>query len=139
MAWIEEKKRSDAGTSAIVRGRLGRTRSGGMQTETFGAGSDAQNPARAEGFRQMVAAAGEHWPDGWVRGEGFVRSREDADPMVAPPIVGQIGEEYVRQIADYPPGQRKRYLDQLRILSGVFRSRNIGPLPPVRSCRDPGP
>jgi hypothetical protein len=37
MARIEEKKRSDAGKSAIVRWRLGRTRSGGMQTETFGA------------------------------------------------------------------------------------------------------
>ena len=59
MAWIEDKKRSDGGTSAIVRWRLGGTGSGGTQTETFGAGGDAQNQARAEGFKQMVAAAGE--------------------------------------------------------------------------------
>jgi hypothetical protein len=51
----------------------------------------------------MVAAAGEHWPDGWVRGAGFVPSREDADPMVAPPIVGQIGEEYVARSWTAPP------------------------------------
>jgi hypothetical protein len=31
----------------------------------------------------MVAAAGEDWPDGWVKGQGFVRDRVDADSMVA--------------------------------------------------------
>lgn len=93
MAWIEEKKRSDGGTSAIVRCRLGGTRSGGMQTETFGAGSDAQNRARAEGFKQLAAAAGERWPDGWVRGAGFGRPREDADPMVAPPRRGRLRDD----------------------------------------------
>ena len=30
----------------------------------------------------------------------------------------EAGEEYVRQIVDLSPGQRKRYLDQLRILPG---------------------
>jgi hypothetical protein len=90
-----------------------------MQTETFSAGSDAQNLARAEGFQQMVEAAGHEWPDGWVRGMGFVRPREDADPMQPPPTVAEIGEEYVRQIVDLSPSQRKRYLDQVRILAGV--------------------
>jgi hypothetical protein len=58
MAWIERKTRSDGGTSAVVRWRLGGTREGRMQTETFGAGSDDQNLARADGFRRMVVAAG---------------------------------------------------------------------------------
>ena len=52
-----------------------------MQTETFSAGSDDQNLARAEGFRRMVEAGGHEWPDGWVKGMGFVRPRQDADPM----------------------------------------------------------
>jgi hypothetical protein len=30
-----------------------------------------------------------------------------------------IGEEYVRQIVDLSPGQRKRYLGQLRVLAGI--------------------
>jgi hypothetical protein len=40
--------------------RLGGSRTGARQTETFGAGSDAQNRARAEGFLTMVTAAGEN-------------------------------------------------------------------------------
>ena len=43
--------------------------SSSQQTETFGAGTDEQNQARAEGFVKMVAAAGEDWPDGWVKGQ----------------------------------------------------------------------
>lgn len=51
MAWIEQKRRSDGGTSAVVRWRVGGTRSGRTQTETFGAGSDEQNVARARGLK----------------------------------------------------------------------------------------
>ena len=63
MAWIEQKRRSDGGTSAMVRWRVVCNRSGRMQTETFGAVSDDQNLARAEGFKRMVEAAGQEWPD----------------------------------------------------------------------------
>jgi integrase len=119
MAWIQRKQRSDGGTSAAVRWRLGGARSGPMQTETFSADNDDQKLARPQGFQRMVEAAGHEWPDGWVKGMGFVRPREDADPMQPPPTVGKMGEEYVRQIVDLSPGQRKRYLDQVRILAAV--------------------
>lgn len=119
MAWIEQKQRSDGGRSAIVRWRLGGTRSGRMQTETFGAGSDEQNLARAEGFKRMVEAAGQEWPDGWVKGEGFVRRHSTDDPMKPPPTFAEVGEEYVRQIVDLSPGQRKRYLSEIRIITAV--------------------
>src|SRR3712207_95519 len=62
MAWIEQKMRSDGGRLAVVRWRLGGSRPGRMQTETFGAGSDDQNLARAAGFKRMVEAAGQEWP-----------------------------------------------------------------------------
>ena len=62
-------------TSYLVKWRLGGTRPGRMQLEIFGAPSDAPNHARAEGFRDMVVAAVEFWPDGWVRGRDFVRDR----------------------------------------------------------------
>ncbi len=64
MAWIQSKKRSDGGVSARVVWRLGGTADGAYQSETFGAGSNAQNRARADGFKKMVDAAGQRWPDG---------------------------------------------------------------------------
>ena len=115
MAWIEKKKRSDGGVSARVVWRLGGTRGGAYQSETFSAGTDAQNVARADGFKRMVDAAGQRWPDGWVKGEGFVRPA-GKDPLTAPPRFVDLGEEYVRQIVDLSPGQRKRYLGHLKVL-----------------------
>ena len=130
MAYITTRKRSDGGTSYRVRWRLGGSRDGKFQIETFGAGTDEQNHARAEGFVKMVTADGEHWPDGWVKGQGFVRPLGDSDPMVAPPTVAELGEAYVRQIVDCSPGQRKRYLDQLRILKDVTADGPTGPYKP---------
>lgn len=118
MAWIEKRKRADGGVSARVIWRLGGARDGEKQVETFGVGSDAQNLARADGFKKMVDASGQRWPEGWVKGEGFVRPK-GADPMTAPPRFVDIGEEYVRQIVDLSPGQRKRYLGHLGVLKRV--------------------
>jgi len=78
MASIEQRRRSDGGLSARVRWRLGGIRDGQRQVETFSAGTDEQNLARAAGFRKMVEAAGQQWPDGWVKGEGFVRTHTTA-------------------------------------------------------------
>ncbi|OUZ11052.1 hypothetical protein BHE97_06385 [Aeromicrobium sp. PE09-221] len=114
MAWIEQRHRTDSGISVRVKWRLGGGRTGPFQIETFSAGTDAQNRARAEGFKKMVEAAGGNWPDGWVKGEGFVRSRDDR--YVPPPPFAEVAEEYVRQIVDLSPGQRSRYLSQVRVL-----------------------
>nr|MCW2727339.1 hypothetical protein [Aeromicrobium sp.] len=118
MAWMQERRRADGGISVRVEWRLSGGRTGPRQEETFSAGSDAQNRARAQGFKQMVEAAGGRWPDGWVRGEGFVRAH-DQDPYSPPPSFAAVGEEYVRQIVDLSPGQRKRYLSQIRVLAGL--------------------
>jgi hypothetical protein len=112
MAWIEKWKRAGGGTSMRVPWRPGVARGGPRERETFGSGTDEQNLARAEGFKKMGDAAGQHWPDSWVEDEGFVRARGaggDVDPMLPPPAFDVIGEEYVRQIVDITPGQRKRY------------------------------
>lgn len=118
MAWIEQRKRSDGGLSASVLWRLGGGRDAARQRETFSAGSDAQNLARADGFRQMVDAAGQRWPDGWVKGMGFVRPLVEEPAAVSPvaPAFAEVAEEYVRQIVDLSPGQRSRYLGQIRTL-----------------------
>ena len=117
MAWIEQRRRADGGVTARVFWRPGGCRDTPREWETFGAGSDAQNLARADGFKRMVEAAGQRWPDGWVKGEGFVRPPDVTDPMTPPPSFDEIGEEYVRQIVDLSPGQRKRYLGQLQVLA----------------------
>jgi hypothetical protein len=117
MAWIEQRRRADGGLTARVFWRPGGCRDTPREWETFGAGSDAQNLARADGFKRMVEAAGQRWPDGWVKGEGFVRPPDVADPMTPPPSFDKIGEEHVRQIVDLSPGQRKRYLGQLQVLA----------------------
>lgn len=118
MAWIQQRKRSDGGTSARVEWRLGGGRGGPRQEETFAAGTDEQNLARAEGFKKMVEATGGFWPEGWVKGEGFVRAR-CGDVYTPPPPFHELGAEYVRQIVDLSPGQRRRYLDQLGVLARI--------------------
>ena len=80
---------------------------------------DAQNLARADGFKKMVDAGGQRWPDGWVKGEGFVRP-VGTDPLSPPPRFVDIGEEYVRQIVDLSPGQRKRYVGHLNVLAATW-------------------
>ena len=72
MAWIEQHKRADGGLTARVIWRPEGRRDAIRVWETFSAGSDAQNLARADGFKRMVDAAGQRLPDGWVKGEGFV-------------------------------------------------------------------
>ena len=80
MAWIEQQRRSDGGLTVRVIWRPGGARGTKRIWETFGAGSDAQNLDRADGFKRMVGAAGQRWPDGWVKGQGFVRPLDVADP-----------------------------------------------------------
>lgn len=108
MAYIEKRRRTDGGISARVKWRLGGSRDGATQLEVFSAGTDAQNLARADGFKKMVDAAGQQWPAGWVKGEGFVRPVGEADPLTEPPRFVDIGEEYVRQTVDLSPGQQRK-------------------------------
>lgn len=124
MAWIEHWVRSDGGTSYQVRFRLGGGRTGPRQKETFSASSDAENLARAEGFKTMVDAAGQMWPEGWVKGYGFVRpahvsgpTEDKAKSVPQVPTLVEVGTEYVNQIVEITPGQRKRYHAQLQILA----------------------
>ena len=55
MAWIEQRRRADGGLTARVFWRPGGCRDTPREWETFGAGSDAQNLARADGFKPPVS------------------------------------------------------------------------------------
>jgi hypothetical protein len=56
MAWIEQHRRADGGLTARVIWRPGGARDATRVWETFGAGSDAQNLARADGFKLSALA-----------------------------------------------------------------------------------
>jgi arylsulfatase A-like enzyme len=99
MAWIEQHRRADGGLTARVIWRPGGARDATRVWETFGAGSDAQNLARADGFKRMVEAAGQRWPDGWVKGEGFVRP-PDVNHPVNPPKTPEEGYHLSVDITD---------------------------------------
>lgn len=74
MASVETRRRaSDGGTSYRVRWRLGGTRDGRWQSETF------STYRRADMFRQDVERAGHGWPPNWVKGIGYVRVRPFRD------------------------------------------------------------
>jgi hypothetical protein len=96
VAWIDKRRRSDGGVSARVVWRLGGTRDGAYQAETFSIGSDAQNLARADGFKKMVDAAGQRWPDGWVKGEGFVRASGPSRSRLAQSVDERRGRWWSR-------------------------------------------
>ncbi|MFT4082845.1 MAG: site-specific integrase [Nocardioides sp.] len=120
MAWILKRERADGGVSATVVWRLGGGRSGAYQSETFAAGSDAQNLSRAEGFKELVDAAGQRWPNGWVKGYGFVR------PLDWPTRTGnrseelrfsEVGDAHLGHLVALTARQRQRYLSQLGVLA----------------------
>ena len=78
MAWIEQRRRADGGLTARVFWRPG-GRDAPREWETFGAGSDAQNLARADGFKRMV--------DG-VRGLARLAQHRRADAVQSMPCQG---------------------------------------------------
>lgn len=75
MASIVERPRKGGGTTFQVKWREGGTRSGKGQSEKFG---DLDS---AEAFKKLVDAHGQHWPRGWVRGEGFVEEEQQPGDM----------------------------------------------------------
>jgi hypothetical protein len=66
-------------------------------------GGRAQPRARGRGFKRMVEAADQRWPNGWVKGEEARPAAGCRRPMTPPPGFDKIGEEYVRQIVDLSP------------------------------------
>lgn len=100
MVWIEKHKRSDKVVSAYVVWRLGGGRDGEKQFEAFSAGTSEQNLARAEGFQKMVVAAGSRWPDGWIKGEGFVRPH-GGDTTISRDLVSTVTEKVTKQMQEW--------------------------------------
>jgi integrase len=67
MARIKKRVRRDSTTAHQVRWLEGGQRNGDPQSEVFGSEPEAIQ------FKLLVNAHGQHWPPGWVKGEGFVQ------------------------------------------------------------------
>jgi hypothetical protein len=62
-----------------------------------------------------VLAAGNRWPDGWVRGYGY---RSPPEPATSTDFES-YGLAYVAQIVELTPGQRSRYRSQVKTLAAL--------------------
>ena len=89
MAGIRSRKRTDGTTGYTVNWRLGGTRDGAQQSETFDT-----RPA-ANQFRLDVEAAGHRWPDGWVKGVGYLRVEPDDEAAPETHLLAEFGHEFV--------------------------------------------
>ncbi|MDQ3424134.1 MAG: tyrosine-type recombinase/integrase, partial [Actinomycetota bacterium] len=106
MASIERRRRSDGGMSYRVKWRLGGSRAGRTQSETF------TTLARAERFRAMVEEAGHFWPEGWTPGWAFT-APPDEDPVVS---FADVMRRYIDQLTGIQPDTRERYRRQVGVL-----------------------
>lgn len=99
MASVHPRSARDGSiTSYQTRFRLGGGRKDPVQTETF------DEEAQAEEFKRLVDEAGQRWPVGWVKGQGFI-SPGDATP------VSYRFEDFARSVIDdrtgVEPGTRR--------------------------------
>lgn len=69
------RQRADGGVTYQVKWRLGGTRAGAWASESFTSERAAQR------FCLDVEDAGMQWPDGWVKGQGYVQAVEPAAPV----------------------------------------------------------
>jgi hypothetical protein len=122
-AWIEQRRRADRGLTARVFWRPGGCRDTPREWETFGAGSDAKNLARADGFKRMVEAAGQRWRDGGVKGEGFVRPpdisptplrRPEAEPAIT---MNPPGPQSSAMVESPRPWEYRQPMLHIRVIS----------------------
>jgi len=108
MATLTERK-SKAGTVSYKIKWTQGGRDGSYESETF------TNKRRALRFQTEVEAAGNRWPDGWVRGYGY---GSPPDPATSTDFES-YGLAYVAQIVELTPGQRSRYRSQIRTLAAL--------------------
>jgi hypothetical protein len=121
MATIRRRVRKDGTASYQVR-RLQGGRSGSWESERFGALPEA------EAFKKLVDAHGQHWPCGWVPGQGFVEPEHDPDDV---PLVNWACR-YVERLTGIDQRTRDDYLREVdRHVSLVVHTTRAGRVLPA--------
>jgi integrase len=90
-----------------VQWLLGGRRGAPWQSETF------VDRRAALKFAALVDAAGQRWPDGWVKGVGFGEAPEEAS--VEHPLL-EFATAYVRRLTSAGPDTQTKYVQQLTSL-----------------------
>ncbi|MDP9181946.1 MAG: site-specific integrase [Actinomycetota bacterium] len=112
MAALVSRPRRDGTTAYKVQWRLGGSRDGTWQSETF---DDRRQALR---FRAQVEANHHLWPDGWVKGWGFGANPQAVDAVGARTSLEEFGTTYVRRLTSAGPDTQTRYLAQVSRLVG---------------------
>jgi integrase len=107
MANVAARRRKD-GMHYQVRWHLGGSRDGPWQSETF---TDRRAAGR---FKTDVELAGNVWPEGWVKGVGYLPG--GADEQEADQPLAEFGAAYIRRLTTAGPGTLSAYQQQLRSL-----------------------
>jgi integrase len=127
MAAIKRRKRSDGTVAFRVVWRTGGTRDGDWQSETLYTARDAEH------FRADVEAAGEQWPDGWVKGVGYLPRLANRDRPPTP--FKDFATAYVEELTGIEAETRHRYLGQISWMD-VWLTDVMGEPPTVEGLTD---
>lgn len=108
MATLVARRRKDRTTGYRVQWRRGGG-DGPWQSETF---DDRRAAAK---FQVQVEACGHQWPDGWVKGVGYVTVPAE-EPAVAEQCLATFATDYVRRLTSTGPDTQTKYLRQIAYL-----------------------
>jgi integrase len=108
MATLVARRRTDRTLAYRVQWRLGGG-DGPWQSETF---DDRRAAAK---FQVQVEACWQQWPDGWVKGLGFVTIPAE-EPVAAEHVLADFAKDYVRRLTSTGPDTQTKYLRQVDYL-----------------------
>ena len=111
MATVVPRKNRRGDTSFKVQWLLGGRRGAPWQSETF------TDKKAALKFAALVDASGQHWPDGWVKGHGFLAPPPEAEAPPPEHDLFEFGSAYVRRLTSVGPATQTRYLQQIAALA----------------------
>jgi integrase len=120
------RPRRDGSNAYKVQWRLGGSRDGLWQSETF------DDRKQALKFQTMVEAHHHLWPEGWVKGWGFNAAPIPVEETGAETTLLRFGTAYVRRLTSAGPDTQTRYLAQIaRLVDWITEA--TGRVPMVES------
>jgi len=114
MAGIVTRRHQDGGVTHKVQWRQGGRRGAPWQSETF------EERRMALKFQAMVDAAGQRWPEGWIKGVGLAVVADEPTEVVTHPLA-VFGTDYVRRLTSAGPDTQSRYVQQVATLVDWLR------------------
>lgn len=123
MATLVTRPRRDGSTAYKVQWRLGGSRDGGWQSETF------DDKKQALKFQALVEAHHHLWPEGWVKGWGYTPTPVAVDDALAQTPLTVFGAAYVRRLTSAGPDTQTRYLAQVaRLVDWIAAATGAVPM-----------